>query len=1189
MWKQCGCLILLSAVLALIPGGTAFGAFDILKDPALVGWWSCDDGTGTNVADSSANKRNGTVVNGTAAWVPGIHGGAIELKGPVLVQVKPINMQMTQGTMAGWIKRVGSQPDWSSFIMHRASTGDTNASGFNIVSNGMAYHWQDASTSWNYRPGAAGAIPNNEWTFCAVTVQPDKAIFYLNGNAVATNFATHATANWNAEIYLGGDGTSGFVARRLSDGMLDDVSLFSRALTADEIKDIMGQGIASNPAPARSATDVPQDSALAWSAAPSAGTHDVYFGTVQADVDAASRTDKKGVLVGQGQADATFKPTLEYGKTYYWRIDEVAKDNTILKGAMWSFTVEPYAYSVTPIKATASSAQANMGPENTINNSGMKNDLHGNVETTMWLTTGAAPNWIQYEFDKVYKLHEMFVWNSNQQIEMMLGFGAKTVTVETSVDGTTWTAVKNVPEFARAPGTADYAANTTVNMGEVDAKFVKLTITANWGGLAPQTGLSEVRFTQSPVQARSPVPADHSTGIAVDAKLDWRPGREATSHKVSFGTDQAAVANGTVAAKTVADHAFDPGALTLATQYFWKVDEIGKATYPGDVWTFGTQQFKPLDNFESYNDAAGGEIYSAWVDGYASNFKSSGSTVGNKTAVKGTFSETSIIHAGGQSMPFDYNNTKAPFFSEATRTFDTPQDLTANGANTLDLWFKGFPQAYVETTTGVTMSGGGNDISQGTNECRYAYKQLTGDGSITLRVDSAQPVQNWSKAGVMVRAGLDPLDMYVDLISNSAENLVEFMYRPTTGATATTAFNTTAGTNPLPLWLRLTRAGNVFTAETSTDGKTWAKVTVGTNVSTQTLTMPATVYIGFVVNAGWGAATGTRWAVANFSQISTTGNVSAGSWTVAPVGNPASQPSNSPAPMYLVVEDKDGKKATVVNPDAAAVNQQAWTDWKVALSDLKGVNAAAVKKLTIGVGDGKAVGTGKLYIDDIQVGRVPAAVDPGKANLMAQWALDGDAKDSSGNGNDGTITGPVVWVPGQKGQALQSTGNYGTATWVDCGTGKSLNVTDAVTITAWVRLANTGSDRKIAGNQDNVGGGYKMGVYSSNKVEMEIRNAKNQTNSNRNAAGGTVLQSGVWYHVAGVYSAQTGFFRTYVNGNLDREQATTYILAPSTVSFKLGRETYGTGGTYWYGALDDIRVYNKALSQDEILWLASGK
>jgi hypothetical protein len=47
-----------------------------------------------------------------------------------------------------------------------------------------------------------------------------------------------------------------------------------------------------------------------------------------------------------------------------------------------------------------------MGPEKTIDGPGLTGDLHGTEGTTMWLTTGVGPNWIQYQFDKVYKLLE---------------------------------------------------------------------------------------------------------------------------------------------------------------------------------------------------------------------------------------------------------------------------------------------------------------------------------------------------------------------------------------------------------------------------------------------------------------------------------------------------------------------------------------------------------------------------------------------------------------------------------------------------------------------------------------------------------------------------------------------------------------------------------------------------------------
>ena len=201
-----------------------------------------------------------------------------------------------------------------------------------------------------------------------------------------------------------------------------------------------------------------------------------------------------------------------------------------------------------------------MGPEKTVDGSGMTGDLHGVESTTMWMSTGVLPNWIQYEFDAVYKLDKLLVWNSNQIIESFIGFGAKDVTVEYSVDGVTWTTLAGVPEFVKATGMTGYAANNTVNFGGVTAKYVKLTINKNWAAMATQTGLSEgavlLRARSRPAQ---PQPADGATGVALEGDLNWRPGREATSHKVYLGTDSNAVADGTAAAQTVTEHSYTPG------------------------------------------------------------------------------------------------------------------------------------------------------------------------------------------------------------------------------------------------------------------------------------------------------------------------------------------------------------------------------------------------------------------------------------------------------------------------------------------------------------------------------------------------------------------------------------------------------------------------------------------------------
>ena len=71
----------------------------------------------------------------------------------------------------------------------------------------------------------------------------------------------------------------------------------------------------------------------------------------------------------------------------------------------------------------------------------------------MWLSKkNQTPVWIQYEFDAVYSLHQMWVWNQNQMTSSDNGYGAKDVTIEVSTDGTTWTALADVPEFAQATG-----------------------------------------------------------------------------------------------------------------------------------------------------------------------------------------------------------------------------------------------------------------------------------------------------------------------------------------------------------------------------------------------------------------------------------------------------------------------------------------------------------------------------------------------------------------------------------------------------------------------------------------------------------------------------------------------------------------------------------------------------------------
>jgi hypothetical protein len=124
------------------------------------------------------------------------------------------------------------------------------------------------------------------------------------------------------------------------------------------------------------------------------------------------------------------------------------------------------------------------------------------------------------------------------------------------------------------------------------------------------------------------------------------------------------------------------------------------------VWSFTAADFLIVDNFESYTDeeGVGARIYETWADGYSDS--SSGSTVGY---VDPPFCEQTIVHGGRQSMPLDYNNVNAPFFSEAKREWSTPQNWTVNGVDTLTLYFRGNSgngqeKLYVTLTDGTGKS-----------------------------------------------------------------------------------------------------------------------------------------------------------------------------------------------------------------------------------------------------------------------------------------------------------------------------------------------------------------------------------------------------------------------------------------------------------------------------------------------------
>ncbi len=666
-------------------------------DKSLILYLPLDEGQGSTAMDASVYQNPGEII-GEAAWVQGKIGMALEIvnNSHVVIPEIPEYDVTSEVTLMTWM-RTTSVTTWARLI----DKSQWQTTGYDLVLNQgtqvpMLEFFVNNTTS---QVMATTPVDDDEWHFIAGTFGNQTLRIYVDGiqeGEVGSNGGVDINPN-DLPVMIGGESSSNGGQQYV--GNVDEVAMFNRELTAEEIQNIFVNGmavpeLASEPQPKDEADNVDRDAVLSWKSGEYTDTHDVYFGTDFNDVNDAAITDPRGVTISAGQNANTFDTgRLEFGQTYYWRVDEVndAHTDSPWKGSLWSFTAEPVAYPLEAdnITATASSMKnAEENPTNTINGSGLdENDIHSTPTNGMWLSDVSAPGeaWIRYDFDQLYKLHQVLLWNHNSDLEEVVGFGIKEALIETSQDGEIWETFGTI-ELARA------AQKAPVDLQGIVARHVRITAQSNWEGIFNQFGLSEVRFFQIPVSARNPSPDSGAIDINLDVTLTWRAGREVAGHDVYLSPDRQAVVDGSAPVVMVNEPSYGPLSLDLGTIYYWRVDEVNQAeipnTWESTIWSFTTTDNIIVDDFESYNDLnvdepGSNRIYLAWIDGF-DNPAINGSVVGYANP---PFVEQTIVHGGSQSMPFAYDNAVGK--SETTLTLTYPTDWTENGVSTLVIWYIG--------------------------------------------------------------------------------------------------------------------------------------------------------------------------------------------------------------------------------------------------------------------------------------------------------------------------------------------------------------------------------------------------------------------------------------------------------------------------------------------------------------------
>ena len=744
--------------------------------------------------------------------------------------------------------------------------------------------------------------------------------------------------------------------------------------------------------------------------------------------------------------------------------------------------------------------------------------------------------------------------------------------------------------------------------------------------------------------AHTPDPPNGAGGVADTKTLGWVAGDKAVSHDVYFGTTFEDVNDGIAFASNQTQTSYAPTiSLELGQTYYWRVDEQNNdgTVSRGAVWSFTVADYILVDDMEIYGDEItpgepGGRIWYVWKDGFGWTEPDPGFGGNGTGAAIGNFpppiAETVIVHEGDQALPFRFTNSVAPNYSESQAlTADLPsgQDWTRKDVKALSIWYRGNPPSFgdlVEAPIGTfTVIGGGADIGGTADEFHYGYQEASGGVTVIARVTELTATEPTAKAGVMVRGLGTPDTGDIPSAVNAAVLVtpgsgVVFQTRASNGQN-TTVVQQVAGL-AAPVWVRLeVTSSGLVRGYHSSDGSDWTQIG-----NPQVIGLFGTRYAGLAVTS----ANEGEPATAKFTNVSVTNG--GGTWFNQDIGISA----NPDEPMYVALTDGAGNRGVVFNENPNATTTVQWTEWSMALQEFadKGVNLTNVAEIALGLGDPdnpQPGGDGIAFFDDIRLYRSRCVLDKIEAmeadlnsdcrvdyldleimvndwlvgdstrtgQLMLQYELNEGsgtvAGDSSGNGRDGVISGATWATPGfnNTGACLLFDGAAGEVN--EPGAGAYLNGLDALTVAVWVKSDLIDTDKGFIIFTDPDGTDqrdirYDAAGGSSGGTNV-IKYGVTSTGGNRENESSNEVQTTEWQHLAVTWKSGE-VVRLYINGTLDLPGFEDVPGVGTTTGYT--KLLVGRGGKdedgddAWDGRIDDVRIYDWALSADEVATVKNG-
>ncbi|MEW5924403.1 MAG: LamG-like jellyroll fold domain-containing protein, partial [Candidatus Zixiibacteriota bacterium] len=224
----------------------------------------------------------------------------------------------------------------------------------------------------------------------------------------------------------------------------------------------------------------------------------------------------------------------------------------------------------------------------------------------------------------------------------------------------------------------------------------------------------------------------------------------------------------------------------------------------------------------------------------------------------------------------------------------------------------------------------------------------------------------------------------------------------------------------------------------------------------------------------------------------------------------------------------------------------------------------------------------KLYNRSLSKLEIRAEIN---RTLRGYWKFDEGVGsityDSSGHGNDGILTNGPAWVTGLTGKALRFDG---VDDYVNCGSDPSLDMTDNLTISAWVNFDNLPSDKYAIVSKDDGWGLQNKWEFGYTNNYAGISDALHFHINNTSGADiwlnslSWLPATGKWYFVA--VTRHDSDYKFYVNGQLHGTASNSLSLPIVDYPLLIGR---AEGSFHFAGKIDEVRVASREFSEEE-LW-----